>query len=150
MKKQIKLYSQYGKYIQEKEFLNIKESLEIELLYNFNSEEEVYYIANNGTSTIKGLVKDNKFEIPTSFLKVGSLAIKIEVISGEQVKHTFTCENLLIKENNNKIYTIPEVDSLKQEINQYSEVVKKLNEKCDILTRLVGGLYETNIKVGEE
>lgn len=150
MKKQIKLYSQYGKYIQAKEFLNIKENLEIELLYNFESGVEVYYIANNGTSTKKGLVQNNKFEIPTSFLKVGSLSIKIEVVSGEEVKHTFTCENLLIKENDNKIYTIPEVDTLKQEIAKYTEVVNKLNEKCDILTKLVGGLYETDIKVGIE
>lgn len=143
--KHIALLGRTGKYTDGKEYLKVSEDLEFEIDKTFKNSE-VYYIANNGVSTRKGKVNDNKFSIPVSFLRLGSLSIKIEVVSNENAEE-YIVEDLLIMEIGDRIETIPEVDKLKAQVETYSKLVDKLQRKNEILTKLVGGLYDTEIKV---
>lgn len=137
-----------GKYSNGKEQLIVCEDLDFYIDYRFGANSKVYYIADNGSSIRKDVVNDNKFSIPFEFIKTGKLSLKIEEIRNNNCQ-SFTVEDLLIMQNNNKIETIPEIDKLKQEIEQYSTLVKQLERKNEILVKLVGGLYDTDIKVGE-
>ena len=147
--KHIKFIGNAGRYVENREHLNVSEDLEFEIDYKFKPNAEVYYIANNGNATRKELIKDNKFTIPVSFLRLGKLSIKIEEVSNDKVNE-YVVEDLLILQNNDKIETIPEVDKLKEEIAVYSKLVEKLERQNEILTKLVGGLYDTEIKVGDQ
>lgn len=146
--KQIKLTQDHlGRYTNGKEILNVCEDLEFEVDYKFKNNAEVYFIADNGTAKRKGAVKDNKFTIPCSFMRLGELEIKFEVISNDGVEE-FTVEKLIVMKENEEIRTIPEIEQMKEIINNYSNIVEALERKNEILTKLVGGLYDTDIKVG--
>lgn len=146
--KHIELLEKTGRYTNGKEYLNLGENLEFEINKTFDGKE-VYFIANNGVATRKGKVEKGKFVIPVSFLRLGKLSLKIEVVSAEKVKE-YAVEDLLIMEISDKIVTIPEVDKLKEQIETYSKLVEKLERQNEILTKLVGGLYDTEIKVGDQ
>lgn len=144
--KHIKIRSGIGKYTNGREYVNISEDLDFEIEYSFKPQAEVYYVANNGHTKMKGLIKDNKFTIPFEFLRLGKLMLKIEEVSNGNINE-FAIEDLVIQEIEDKIESIPEVDKLKAEIEIYSNLVKKLERQNEILTKLVGGLYNTEIKV---
>ena len=146
--KHVELLGRSGKYTNGKEYLKVTEDLEFDIDKTFNNSE-VYYIANNGVATRKGKIVNNKFSLPVSFLRLGNLSIKIEVVSNENAEE-YIVEDLLIMEIGDKIETIPEVDKLKEQVKEYSKLVDKLQRQNEILTKLVGGLYDTEIKVDNE
>ena len=133
--KQIKLTQNHlGKYTNGKEILNVCEDLEFEVDYKFKNNAEVYFIANNGTAQRKGAVKDNKFTIPCSFMRLGDLELKFEVISNDGIEE-FSVEKLIVMEENKEIKTIPEIEQMKEEINNYSKLVEKLEREFEKLER---------------
>ena len=144
MQLKIKLYDQYGKFVDGKERVRVDEDFEFGL--ETEIKDTLYYVANNGKETKKGLVKDNKFELPRHFIKVGKLSIKIEQVKDNRVAKTFIVEDMLITESDNGVYTIPEVEVLKDKINEYSALVESLKVQVEILTKLTAGLYNTEIK----
>lgn len=155
--KQIKLtQGGIGKYKNGKEVLNICEDLDFDIDYKFNKNSEVYFIADNGVAIKKGAVKNNKFTIPCSFLRLGDLGLKFEIVSNDGIEE-FTVEKLIIMKENDVIKIIPEIEEMKETIKNYSNLVNSLEDlvgslerKCEILTKLVGGLYDTEIKVGND
>lgn len=147
--KNIKFIGKIGKYTNGKEYLNVAEDLEFTIDHSFKKNAEIYFVANNGVAVKKGKIKDNEFKLPISYLRLGKLSLKIEEVTNEGVE-VYTVEDLIIMTNDNKIETIPEVDKLKEEIETYSKLVNKLERQNEILTKLVGGLYDTEIKVGNE
>lgn len=138
--KKIKLFSNTGEWLENKEFLNVREDLEIEILYDFDKNAEVYYLADNGTKQFKGLIVDNKFKIETKHLKKGNLKLKVVVVRAERPTQEFVIEGLNITEIDKEIYTIPEIVRMQEE-------VKELTTKYKRLLELVATLY--NVKVGE-
>ena len=141
---EIKLYDNYGKFKNGKERVRVDEDFEFEI--DTNIKDTLIYVANNGKETKKGLVKDNKFELARHFIKVGKLSIKIEQVKDNRVAKTFIVEDMLIAESDNGVYTIPEVEVLKDKINEYSALVESLKVQVEILTKLTAGLYNTEIK----
>ena len=153
--KHIKLEKGVGKYTDGKEVINICENLEFQVDYNFDKQSEVYFVADNGIIQKKGRIENNKFSLPCSFLNVGDLKLKI-IVSSIDKNEEFKIEDLSIVIENGECKTIPEIvimqdkiDGMKEEINNYSKLVEKLERKNEILTKLVGGLYDTDIKAGE-
>ena len=137
--KRIKLYTTTGQWLDSKEYLNCRENLDISLEYDFDENVEVYFIADNGVSQFKGLVKDNKFSIPTAKIKKGVLKLKIVVVSAETLTQEFVVEDLQVNELDYNIYTLPEVVALKEQ-------VETLSNKVNTLTKLVATLYNVDIK----
>ena len=148
MNKKIKLHGSVGSYVEGKEQLRLDEDFEFELQTDIS--ETMYFVANNGKETIKGLVKDREFTLPRHFIKVGELSVKIEQIKDNRVARTFIVEDLQIIELDGAIYSVPEIESLRVKINQYSKLVDNLEVQVKMLTKLVAGLYNTEIKVGNE
>lgn len=146
--KHIKLEGNVGKYTDGKEALNICDDMEFQIDYRFDKNDEVYYIADNGVISRKGRVIDNKFILPCSFVNVGNLKLKI-IVSSINKNKEFTVEDLIVMTDNGEFKTIPEIVKMREEINNYSKLVESLERKNEILTKLVGGLYNTDIKVGE-
>ena len=143
MEKKIKLYYNIGRYEQCNKYIKIDEPITFNIEYEVPSGAILYYVASNGKETKRGIVENNKYILPASFVKVGKISQKIEVVILGEVVKTFTVEDLIIYENDNRINSIPEIDKLK-------ELVSKLDEKCDVLTKLVGGIYDLDIKIGGE
>ena len=141
---EIKLYESYGKFKNGKERIRVDEDFEFEI--DTNIKDTMFYVANNGKETKRGLVKDNKFELPRHFIKVGKLSVKIEQVKDNRVAKTFIVEDMLITEGDNGVYTIPEVEVLKGKIEDYSKLVESLKVQVEILTKLTAGLYNTEIK----
>lgn len=144
MKKTIKLYGNNGSYIEGSEQIRLDE--DFEFVIDTNITDQMFYVANNGKETRKELIVNNKFTLPRHFIKVGELSIKVEQIHDNRVAKTFIVDKLIIKEGEDVIYSIPEVESLKNKIAQYSKLVDDLEVQVMTLTKLVAGLYNTEIK----
>lgn len=150
MKKIIKLYQHIGKYLESKEYIKLDEDLELEFVYNSPKNANVYVYINNGFENKKHLLKDNQIVINKDFIKFGKLQIKVDVFVSGQVVQTFVCEDLLIFEDKNIIYSIPEIEEYKKVVNQYIEKTDKLQNDYNKLAKLVSGLCNINLKVGDK
>ena len=96
------------------------------------------FTADNGKDKKTGTIKGKQFTLPATFVKVGKISLKVEVIVLNEVEKIILVEDLIVREHDFTIEVIPEVKALR-------ELVEQLNEKCDILTKLVGGLYDINL-----
>ena len=148
--KYIKLDNNHvGKYTNGKEILNIcDEDLEFQIDYNFNKNAEVYFVADNGIIMRKGRINNNKFVLPCSFLNIGRLKLKI-IVSSLERNEEFSIEDLIVMAENGEFKAIPEIVKMNETIENYSKIINSLERKCQILTKLVGGLYDTDMKEGE-
>lgn len=150
MKKIIKLYQHIGKYQETKEYIKIDEDLELLFDYNSPKNANIFIYINNGQNTIKKLLKDKTIIIDKNFIKLGRLKIKLDVFINDKLIQTFTCEDLLIVEDKNIVYTIPEIEQYKNEVKQYIEKTDNLQKEYNKLAKLVSGLCNINLKVGEK
>lgn len=108
----IKLYYNIGRYTDGAKHINIDEDLTFILDYNAPKDSILYYVASNGKETKRGIIENNQYILPASFVKVGKISQKIEVVILGEVVKTFTVEDLIIYENDNQINSIPEIDKL--------------------------------------
>lgn len=150
MKKIIKLYQHIGKYQESKEYIKLDEDLELEFIHNLPKNANVYLNIYNGIENKKYLLKDKKITINKDFIKIGKLQIKIDVLIANQIVQKFVCEDLLIIEDNNLIYSIPEIEEYKNTVKFYVEKTDKLQNDVNKLTKLVSGLCNINLKVGDK
>lgn len=111
------------------------DNLEIEVTSkNYGNSYVAVVKKENETSKIA--LRDNKFEIPKTFLTYGEICVKIIAIrNGETIKE-FNCENLIVKEIDTKIVAIPELEQFKSDCN------KKLNEVIAKQTEIIGKMAE--------
>lgn len=127
-----------GRYEGNAEQIRIEEDLTIEFDYKCPDDYVLIYTADNGKDKKTGTIKDKQITLPAAFVKVGKISIKVEVIVLNEVEKTILVEDLIITEHDNKIELIPQVKVL-------TDLVEKLNDKVDILTKLVGGLYDLDL-----
>ena len=138
MERRIIVNGNVGKYDGNNEQIRVEEDLTIHLDYECPSDYVLMFTADNGKDKKTGTIKDKQFTLPATFVKVGKISLKVEVIVLNEVEKTILVEDLIVREHDFIIEVIPEVKAL-------NELVEKLNEKCDILTKLVGGLYDINL-----
>ena len=138
MERKIVIKNNVGKYDGSNEQIRVEEDLIIHVEYQRPSDYVLMYTADNGKDKKTGTIKDNTITLPATFVKVGKISLKVEVIVFNEVAKTIPVEDLIIREHNSIIEVIPEVKALK-------ELVEQLNDKCDVLTKLVGGLYDLDL-----
>ena len=138
MTRKVIVKNDVGQYEGNNEQIRIEEDLVIELDYKCPSDYVLIYTADNGRDKKTGTVKGKQITLPATFVKVGKISLKVEVIVLNEVEKTILVEDLLVKEHDCKIELIPQVKAL-------SDLVEQLSEKCDILTKLVGGLYDLDL-----
>lgn len=149
MVKKIKLYSHIGKYQENKEYIKVDEDLEIDFEFDVEPNCRVIAIINNGKDTIKKNIENKKIFINSDFIRFGELNIKVQVINDETIIQEFNCEKLVVKEDKNIVYSVPEIEILKAQIDGLKILTEILQEKVVTLTNLVSGLYGIDIKVGD-
>lgn len=148
MIKIIKLLHGRGTFIDKNEYIKIDEDLQINLILNNINNSKIQVKIFNGLTSKKFNIENNKFIIDKDFIKVGSLKIEIYVFLNNTKIQTYICEDLIIIENDNDFKVIPEIEDLKNKINEHIKIEKELIEKVDKLQKLVSGLY--GFKVGDK
>lgn len=138
MERRIIIKNDVGKYDGNNEQIRVEEDLVLHVDYDCPSDIVLMFTADNGKDKKTGTIKDKTITLPATFVKVGKISLKVEVIVLNEVEKTILVEDLIIREHNSIIEVIPEVKALK-------ELVEQLNEKCDVLTKLVGGLYDLDL-----
>jgi hypothetical protein len=138
MFRKIKVKNNVGQYEGGNEQIRIEEDLIILFDYDCPSDYVLIYTADNGKEKKSGTIKNKQIMLPAAFIKVGKISLKVDVIVMNEIDKTILIEDLFVFEHNYKIELIPQVKVL-------TDLVERLQEKCDILIELVGGLYDINL-----
>lgn len=146
MKKIIKLYQQIGKFQEKNAYIKVDEDLEIKLDCNKVNGSRLEAVIHNGESVKRIACKDNCFNIPSEFIRVGILKIQINVLLNGNIIKRYICEDLFVYEDEDRFELVPEIEAYKKEVQEYKSQVNLLTSKYDTLLKLVCGLYD--IKVG--
>lgn len=148
MKKTIILGKGYGIYEEGGKIVLLDEDLEITVKTN-NESIDLYYTASNGTTEIKGKIKDNLITLSRKFLKIGTLRLKIFGLVGDSKVCEYSIEDLIISEIDGKIEAIPQVEYLLEQFNEYSKKMEKFMASVEKLMKLSKFLCDIDIKLGE-
>lgn len=148
MHKQIVLGKGYGTYADRPSLvLADKENLTIDVVNGENVD--LYFVANNGKSEIKGRIIDRHFEIPREFIKIGVLKIKIDGMVGDSKVCGYSIEDLIISEISGKIEVIPQVENLLNKVETYTKKIDKFIDEVEKLMQLTKLLCDVDVKMGE-
>lgn len=145
MIKEIRLYSNgFGKY-NDNVYQLIDEDLTFKISYSNINGATIYFIADNGKETKKGVAVDNQFVLERQFIKIGKLKIKIEIVVNGNIIKKHIIEDLIIKEIDGEIKSIPEIENMRIEINDMRGKIIETNKNVETLTKLVSALYNKDI-----
>lgn len=145
MIKEIRLYSNgFGKYNDNVSQL-IDEDLTFKISYSNINGATIYFVADNGKESKKGVAVDNQFVIEKEFIKIGKLKIRIDIVVNSVIIKKYIVEDLIIKEIDGEIKSIPEIENMRIEINDMRERIIETNKNVETLTKLVSALYNKDI-----
>lgn len=145
MIKEIRLYSNgFGKY-NDNVYQLIDEDLTFKISYSNINGATIYFVADNGKESKKGVAVDNQFVIEKEFIKIGKLKIRIEIVVNSVIIKKYIVEDLIIKEIDGEIKSIPEIENMRIEINDMRERIIETNKNVETLTKLVSALYNKDI-----
>lgn len=145
MVKEINLYQNFGKYVDGNIYPLTDENLIIKVNHSKIDGEQMFFIMKNDKESKKGIILNDEFIINRDFLRIGKLSIKIEIVILGNVVKTYKVEDLIIKEINGEIKSIPEIDNMRIEINDMRERLIETNKNVETLTKLVSALYNKDI-----
>ena len=143
--KEIEIINGIGKYVNGNEHIKLNEELKIKV--NFGKKvDKAFFIAYNNYEKIKGAIKeDGTFSLPINFVKLGKLQLTIEERPLFSEVITTQVEDLLVKELDSKIETIPQIEELKQIVAEYTKIVEDLQEKYDTVLKLISTSYDVGV-----
>lgn len=145
MIKEIRLYSNgFGKY-NDNVYQLIDEDLTFKISYSNINGATIYFTADNGKETKNGVAIDNQFVIEKEFIKIGKLKIRIDIVVNSVIIKKYIVEDLIIKEIDGEIKSIPEIENMRIEINDMRERIIETNKNVETLTKLVSALYNKDI-----
>lgn len=145
MIKEIRLYSNgFGKY-NDNVYQLIDEDLTFKINYSNINGATIYFVADNGKESKKGVAVDNQFVIEKEFIKIGKLKIRIDIVVNSVIIKKYIVEDLIIKEIDGEIKSIPEIENMRIEINDMRERIIETNKNVETLTKLVSALYNKDI-----
>jgi len=136
MDKQIKLFYNYGKFIDGSKIISVGENIDFTLDYEKPPGSTLYYCVSNGSLTRKGKIENNKFSIDADFIKLGRLSLKIEIKFNGNIIKTFNVEDLIIQELNEQIKAIPQLEEMENKIKDLTEKVETLTKRLDFFVNL--------------
>ena len=134
MEIKLKLYNNTGLFDNTK---TICDSSKIKIKIDNKLNNDYNYFANYNNENYQF---DNGFvEIP---IKKGIAKIIVYVVKNGEIVKSWTCEDLIVNEINNKIECIPELENLKNEIELLKKMqnnsIKQLEKMQKILTQMTG------------
>lgn len=140
--KEIEIINGIGKYVGGNEHIKLNEELKIKV--NFNKKvDKQFFIAYNGYEKIRGKIKeDGTFVLPVNFIKLGKIKLVIEERPLYGMPKTTQVEDLIVKEIEGQMQTIPQIEELKEIVAKYTEIVEDLNEKYDTILKLISASYD--------
>lgn len=145
MIKEIRLYSNgFGKY-NDNVYQLIDEDLTFKINYSNINGATIYFVADNGKESKKGVAVDNQFVLERQFIKIGKLKIRIDIVVNGNIIKKHIIEDLIIKEIDGEIKSIPEIENMRIEINDMRERIIETNKNVETLTKLVSALYNKDI-----
>lgn len=140
--KEIEIINGIGKYVGGNEHIKLNEELKIKV--NFNQKvDKAIFIAYNNYEKIKGVInEDGTFKLPINFIKLGKLKLVIEEPQLYSNPIITQVEDLIIKETESKVQSIPQIEELKEIVADCVEKVNDLNEKYDTILKLISTSYD--------
>jgi hypothetical protein len=150
MNKKISLHSHIG--ILNFSKYNIFEDGDLELVIDGNNitNSKIEVVVDNGTSQKRYACKTNVVVIDKSFIKVGILKIKVNILVNGMLARSYQCEDLIITDTKDEFVAIPEMQKLRDETKAVSNKMDEVLDKFSILEDLVSRLYGINVKVGDK
>ncbi len=136
MEKQIKLYYNYGKYIDDSKIISIGEDIEFTLDYERPPGSKLFFCASNGDVIRKGNIENNKFILDAEFIKLGKISLKIEVEFLGNIVKSFSVEDLIVQELDEQIRVIPQLVEMENKIKDLIEMVETLKNRVDFFVKL--------------
>lgn len=136
MEKEIKLFYNYGNYIDGSKIISVGEDIEFNLDYERPPGSKLYFCASNGSIIRKGSIENNKFSLDADFIKLGRVSLKIEVEFLGNIVKSFTIEDLIVQELDEQIEVIPQLVEMENKIKDLNEKVEDLNQKLDFFVKL--------------
>lgn len=137
MKKQIKLFNNYGIWEEGKDVLKESENLVVVFDYEIPEKTSLFVTISNGMDTIQGSVKNSEIIINNSFLKAGNLKFKVDLLLKGQVIKEYKVEDLIVKEIDGEIKVIPQIEEMKQCIEDTKKMLEEnlsdINKKVELL-----------------
>lgn len=130
MEKTIKLYGQYGRYVENSK-LTLVDNEDLIIKVDGNFQPNCDYVAKvKNQAILKTIaIKEKIFTVPADMLKYGALSCDIVAVQNGNTVKTWGCENLLIIEVDNTRIAIPEIEQIKQEYqSQIKELKMLLND----------------------
>lgn len=144
MEKHLKLFASKGKFTDSNNYvITDNDNLMICIDNDFGGNTDIYAIIENGIQK-KIKVKNKCFEIDRKFLKIGELNITIVAICNNQELGRYFCVPIIVKELDNQIVAIDELEVMKQELKQEQEQFKQLKielqEQIELIKKLTKSL----------
>lgn len=136
MNKTIKLFYNFGKYLENNKIINVGENIDFTIDYEKPPGSTLYYCASNGSIIRKGKIENNKFSIDADFIKLARLSLKIEVEFNGTIIKTFNIEDLIIQELNEQIKAIPQLEEIENKIKDLTEKVEVATKRLDFFVNL--------------
>lgn len=136
MEKQIKLFYNYGKYIDGSKIISTEENIDFTLDYERPPGSKLYFCASNGSIIRKGNIENNKFTLDADFIKLGRLSLKIELEFLGNIVKSFIVEDLIVQELDEHIEIIPQLVEMENKIKELTEMVEVLKDRLDFFVKL--------------
>jgi hypothetical protein len=106
-------------------------------------------ILDNGYTQKRIVCENNILKINKSFIKIGVLKIKINVMVQNVIVKSCICEDLIITADKEGIEVAPEIKRLYAKYYDMLNLLNQYSEKVERLTELVSKLYGINVEVSE-
>jgi hypothetical protein len=106
-------------------------------------------ILDNGYTQKRIVCENNILKINKSFIKIGVLKIKINVMVQNVIVKSCICEDLIITADKEGIEVVPEIKRLYAKYYDMLNLLNQYSEKVERLTELVSKLYGINVEVSE-
>ena len=143
MNKTLQLYQKFGKFDETAQVLDNEEDIVVAIKWEQLKGSRVEAVINDKYVLP---VRNNKFTINRSILKVGAVTIAINVYVNDILVKTFSCEELYVRETERTFEVIPELEALRNEVKSYNDKVNTLQLEVERLTELVSALYGFDVK----
>lgn len=142
MEKELKLYSNYGKFDENTFVVADNDTLKIKISSELRNGVNYYAIITKDKLITKLLIENGVFEIPDKFLTYGIVNMTITSVLNGVVLKEFVCDKLIIREIRKQAILIPEIENLKIELaeckNKYENQISALEKEIKQIKGIEG------------
>ena len=107
----------------------------INLIRKIDNKYDIYIVFKNGSSIERRKIV-NSFIVPSEVFKTGVLETNVEIFYKGMLVKRIPCDKLIIQEINNELKAIPEIERLKNIIEEQNKKIEELSNRLDFFIRL--------------